>query len=140
MRFSIIAIILSAFSLSGCATITRGTSEELSVQTSPEGASVKLTGSGEEKTCVATPCTFKMPRRSNVVVLIEKEGFQTVRATVRGKLKGFVPAGPIGAVVDVASGAALKLQPNPLVVTLTPGTGEIEFVPPAPEAKTDKPK
>jgi hypothetical protein len=131
MCLKVIAVSLALVAISGCATITRGTSEDLVVRSTPDGAQVRISGaSGASQTCAATPCTFALPRRSDVTVLISKDGFKSVRANVKGKLAGFVPLGLVGAAVDVASGAALKLQPNPLVITLEAGVGEIEFVPP----------
>jgi hypothetical protein len=134
-----LAIVLCA-AASGCATVTRGTSEDLIVKTVPEGAKVEVTlGSGGRESCAATPCTIRLPRRTQATVLIEKEGFRSVRAEVRGKLGAFVPLGVVGAAVDVASGAALRLEPNPLEVTLVPGSGTVDYVPPPAGASATSP-
>ena len=47
-----------ALTLPACATITRGSSQEFTVQSEPPGARVS-TSNGFQ--CDATPCTFRMP-------------------------------------------------------------------------------
>lgn len=111
--------------LPGCATITRGSSEALVVESTPTGAEVRLS-SGE--TC-KTPCTLKKKRKENFVVFINREGFEPVEVAVISETAGAGAAGMagnvllggiIGAGVDAATGATKKLTPNPIRVTLNP--------------------
>ena len=113
-----------ACGLSACATITRGTTENWSINTSPGGASVK-TSTGFA--CDATPCTFRMPRKSDFDVTVAKAGFKTWRGHVdahfggaggAGFLGNALIGGAIGAGVDATSGAMKELTPNPLNVGL----------------------
>ena len=113
-----------ALGLSACATITRGTTESWSINTTPEGASVK-TSSGFA--CDATPCTFRMQRKSDFDVTVTKAGFKTWRGHVghhvaggggAGFLGNALIGGVIGAGVDATSGAMQNLSPNPLSVEL----------------------
>jgi hypothetical protein len=109
--------------LSGCATITRGTTDTLVVNSDPAGAKVQLsTGLQGE-----TPATFKLPRNRPLMVTISKLGYepQTVQIVPQigggggaGMAGNLVFGGVIGAGVDVASGAMYDLKPNPLFVTL----------------------
>jgi len=119
------AIALTA-ALGGCATITRGTTAEFTVQSKPPGAQVR-TSTGF--TCAATPCTFKMPRKEAFDITIEKAGFQPAVAHVKSVMAGNGAAGflgnalvggVIGAGVDISSGAMMDLSPNPLSVELQP--------------------
>ena len=121
------AVALAASSLGACATVTRGTNQAWTVQTDPSGAAVK-TSNGYA--CDQTPCTFKMPRKSQFDVTISKAGYKTYQGHVTNKVSGGGGAGMagnvlvggfIGAGVDVASGAMLDITPNPLSVKLEPG-------------------
>ena len=116
---------LSLHSLSGCATITRGSSEAFVVETTPIGAQVRLS-SGE--TC-NSPCTLKKKRKENFVVFINKNGYEPVEVSIISETAGAGAAGMagnvlvgglIGAGVDAATGATKRLTPNPLKVTLNP--------------------
>lgn len=110
--------------LAGCATVTRGTNDTWTVNTTPVGAAVKTTN---QFACDSTPCTFKMPRKSEFDVTITKAGYKAWTGHVTHHVAGAGGAGMagnvlvggiIGAGVDVSSGAMLDLVPNPLSVTL----------------------
>jgi hypothetical protein len=132
----LIAITVPVLALASCATITRGTKTDFTVQTVPGGASVTTTNGFS---CAATPCTFKMPRKSEFSVTITKPGYKSYTGNVINKISGSGGAGMAGNVlvggiigvgVDASSGAMLDLVPNPLSITL-----EAE----APAPTTDKP-
>lgn len=129
---------------SGCATITRGTTEAWVVESEPAGAQVRLS-SGQ--TCT-TPCTLELKRKNNFGVEIEKEGYDRVstqvvssnsRAGAVGMAGNVLFGGLIGIGVDAASGATKELRPNPLVVKLVSSRGQastapVAVAPPAPTA------
>jgi len=108
---------------SGCATITRGTTQALVIESEPPGADVELSNGLRGK----TPTSFKVKRNENLVVTIKKEGYETVTANVTSQVAGAGAAGMagnvilgglIGAAVDAGSGAMKELKPNPLKVNL----------------------
>jgi hypothetical protein len=108
---------------SGCATVTRGTNDTWVAETTPPGATV-TTSNGF--TCT-TPCSLTMPRRSEFVATIERDGCETVEATISHEVAGgggvamagnVLVGGLIGAGVDASSGAMLDLTPNPLQLAL----------------------
>jgi hypothetical protein len=110
--------------LGGCATVTRGANDTWTVNTEPAGAAVKTTN---QFFCNATPCTFKMPRKSEFDVTITKAGFKTWTGHVTHHVSGAGGAGMAGNVilggiigigVDAYSGAMNDLVPNPLTVKL----------------------
>jgi PEGA domain len=122
MRILILAA--AGLALAGCATVTRGTNDTWTVNTTPAGAAVKTSN---QHACDATPCTFKMPRKSEFDVTISKAGYKNWTGHVTHHVSGggsagmagnVVLGGIIGAGVDVTSGAMLDLAPNPLNVTL----------------------
>lgn len=111
-------------STAACATVTRGSSDTWTVNTEPAGAAVKTTN---QFFCEATPCTFKMSRKSEFDVTITKAGFKTWTGHVTHHVSGaggagmagnVILGGVIGAGVDVATGAMNDLVPNPLSVKL----------------------
>lgn len=116
---------LFALAVSGCATITRGTSQAWTVETDPSGADVELS-SGER---CKTPCTLKKKRKHGFTVNITKNGYVPVRTEVLSAMSGaggtalagnVLVGGLIGVGIDAGSGATKDLRPNPLVVKLEP--------------------
>jgi hypothetical protein len=124
-KFLLTCLTLTAVvSLSACATITRGSKDVFVVETDPVGAAIKTTNGFY---CDSTPCSIKMPRKSEFEVTITKAGYKTWTGKVTNKIAGGGSAGMAGNVlvggligvgVDAASGAMLDLVPNPLVVKL----------------------
>ena len=119
-------VIAAAASLGACATVTRGTKQTWTVQTDPGGATVE-TSIGFK--CDQTPCTFKIKRKANFDVTINKPGFKTYHGKVTHQTSGggaagmagnVIVGGLIGIGVDAATGSTQELKPNPLVVKLEP--------------------
>lgn len=130
------AALACALMQSGCATVTRGTTEQLMIQSEPSAAQVRLSNGFTG----VTPVAFKVPRKGDVIVTVTKEGYEPAEVTVRSQLSGAGTAGflgnaliggIIGGGVDVATGATLAHTPNPVVVTLRP----VEPLPPAAPAE-----
>ncbi|HEX3367214.1 translation initiation factor 2 [Phenylobacterium sp.] len=128
MRILVVAGLCLA--LGGCATVTRGSNDTWTVNTEPSGAAVKTTN---QFFCEATPCTFKMPRKSEFDVTITKAGYKAWTGHVTHHVSGAGGAGMAGNVlvggligigVDAYSGAMNDLVPNPLSVTLEKAEGE----------------
>lgn len=112
--------------LAGCATVTRGTNDTWTINTTPSGAAVKTSN---QFSCDSTPCTFKMKRKAEFDVMVTKAGFKPWTGHVTHHVSGAGGAGMagnvllggiIGAGVDASSGAMMDLVPNPLNVTLEP--------------------
>jgi hypothetical protein len=121
-----LAVIAASASITGCATVTRGTHEAWTVNTTPGGAAV-TTSNG--RACTATPCTFQMDHRSSFDVTITKRGYQDWHGHVMHEFSSgggaafagnVIVGGGVGMIVDAATGATQKLTPNPLNVTLEP--------------------
>ena len=119
--------LLAAMAAAGCATITRGTIEALAIETDPAGATAHLSNGMQ----CTTPCAVLVSRRGEIVVTVEKAGYESVEATVASSVKAagatgiagnyfLGPVGIVGAVVDSRGGATLSRQPNPLVIRMEP--------------------
>ncbi|MFA4900435.1 MAG: PEGA domain-containing protein [Brevundimonas sp.] len=113
-----------ALSLAACATMTRGTTQEFTVESTPPGAQA-TTSNGFE--CAATPCTFRMSRKDAFNITVSKEGYVSQTHEITSSMSGaggaalagnVLVGGIIGGAVDATSGALNDLKPNPLVVTL----------------------
>lgn len=118
-------VIVSAFTFTGCATITRGTTQALVIESDPPGAEVELSNGLRGK----TPASFTVKRKENLVVKIKKDGYELVEANVTstvGDGGGTAMAGNIlfggliGAAVDGGNGSNKTLVPNPVSVKLHP--------------------
>ena len=131
-RLAVQALTLAGLSVSlpACATITRGTTQQFTVESSPPGARAS-TSNGFQ--CEATPCTFRMPRKDAFKVTISREGYVTQEHQIASGVSGggtaglagnLIFGGVVGGVVDATSGAMNDLTPNPLIVTLTPAGHE----------------
>lgn len=118
----------------GCASATRGWDEQISLASTPAGATAKLTGPSNAPSCV-TPCVVQVKRSDDISVSFEKEGYEPQVVALTKEVAGTGAAGfagnlllggIIGMGVDAVSGAALDHKPNPVIVTLQP------IAPPAP--------
>jgi hypothetical protein len=94
----------------GCATVTRGTTEAFIIETEPAGATASLS-TGE---ICKTPCNILKKRKDEFSVHIEKEGYEPADVQVKSQIVGagaagfagnVVVGGLIGAGVDAFSGA-----------------------------------
>jgi hypothetical protein len=113
MRVKVAALLLpTALSLTGCATIIRGTEQEVAVNTNPIGATVQFSNG---QSCTS-PCRIKSKRDQSLLITITKESCATQTTTMMPTLAG---GGVIwGGLIDYGTGAVYDLQPNPVTVTL----------------------
>jgi hypothetical protein len=120
------ALLASAFLLSSCASIVRGSSEKLVIQSSPAGAEVRLS-TGHSG---LTPFQADVPRKGTILVTVSKAGYKELNTAIISSIDGgslglgtaanflFLPI--VNDVVDYKTGANYSHKPNPLFVTLIP--------------------
>ena len=110
----------------GCASVTRGTTENISISSTPAGATAEITGLEIPTSCV-TPCVVQAKRNADITVTVNKEGYEPQIIPLTKEIPGSGAAGFAGNVllgglvgmgVDAATGAALDHKPNPVIVTL----------------------
>ena len=90
--FHVLVVGFVGFTLSGCLTVSRGTTETVSVITAPIGAEVQaelLLQTGEPDmrnknkskvlNCSPTPCSLEIPRRNHARITVSKEGYQPIQ-------------------------------------------------------------
>ena len=122
----IVGIVALCAIAGGCASVTRGTTENISIASTPSGAEATVSGLDVPTTCV-TPCSVVVKRNADISVTVEKEGYepQIVQLTKDVPVSGaagfagnLLLGGPVGMGVDVVTGAATDHKPNPVIVTL----------------------
>lgn len=138
----IVAYVACGLVLGSCASVTRGTTAQVQINSNPPEAQAR-TSMGH--TCI-TPCTLQFSRRDEFTVLFAKPGFHSTEIAVRTQVAGsgaagfagnIILGGVVGMVVDASTGATLEHVPNPVSATLLPlKKGEqprvIKIEPPAP--------
>jgi hypothetical protein len=137
--------VLAALLLSGCASVTRGTTENISIASTPSGARADVAGTDAPFSCV-TPCVVEVNRSADITVSISKEGYEPQIIPLTKDISGgggagfagnILLGGVVGMGVDAATGAAMDQKPNPVVVTLQPVAPPVA---PAPVARHRKPR
>ncbi|MDE2377880.1 PEGA domain-containing protein [Bradyrhizobium sp.] len=138
----ILGIVALGVMLGGCASITRGTTENISISSTPSGAEAAVSGLDVPTTCT-TPCAIVAKRNADISITFQKEGFesQTVQLTkeipatgAAGFAGNIIAGGLVGMGVDAVTGAATDHKPNPVIVTMQPTAP-----PPAPRKPRPKP-
>ena len=127
--------------LGGCASVTRGTTENISISSTPSGVEAVISGLEVPTTCT-TPCAVVVKRNADVSITFQQEGYETQivplsRDIQTGGAAGFAGnlllGGAIGMGVDAATGAATDHKPNPVIVTMQPVAPPPRARPPAPK-------
>lgn len=121
-----LAASIAACALSGCGTITQGTSQNITVTSSPPGAHCDFTRKGEHvATLDKTPGTVKVDKTKNDILLnCTLAGYQDASVNLEsgygaGTFGNIILGGGIGWAIDSATGADNKY----------PSTANVQFVP-----------
>lgn len=121
-RISQLFFFVSIF-LTGCATIVSGTTQQVTFQSTPDGATVKVNG----KPLGKTPLTIQLDKKSGQTLTVEKEGYKTFTTSMDTTLDSWfwgniVIGGVFGSTTDGISGAIHRYSPSQYIVTLEPKT------------------
>jgi hypothetical protein len=138
----IVGIVALCAIAGGCASVTRGTTENISIASSPSGAEATISGLDVPTACV-TPCSVVVKRNADISVAFAKPGYepQVIQLTkevpaagAAGFAGNLVLGGLVGMGVDAVTGAATDHKPNPVEATLEP------IAPPARTGPPRKPR
>ncbi len=121
VRASVLAALLG---LGGCATLENGVSDDVSVATVPEGASI----SSSSGTICTSPCAVSGARKEDIGITITKSGYVTQTVTATSKPGATLEAAQrpewtpdaLGRFIDVQNGAHFKHDPAAFVIKLDP--------------------
>lgn len=107
-------------STAGCGTIFGGSSQEISLSSSPAGAAVEVDRLGRT---VATPTEVELKRKHSYRLTFSREGYEPQTVLVESKVRAGILvldilAGVVGVAVDAATGAWYKLTPDHVSVVL----------------------
>lgn len=121
--------------LGGCATVVRGTTDKVQINSNPPGIQV-VSSTGHQ--CV-TPCAITVSRKEEFTVTFKPKHGDPVSIPVITGVSGrgaagfagnVVAGGIIGMGVDAATGASLDHYPNPVFHDFkAPQTGRIRKTP-----------
>ena len=107
-------LLIAFFCTSSCATIFKGSSADVRVNSTPSNADIYINGIDKGQ----TPSTLSLSRDNDYVLTFKKDGYEDVKLEVNKKFDGattilgnLVSFFLLGVVVDVASGAAYSLEP-----------------------------
>lgn len=130
MKINMLAAgIAAAVTVGGCASITKGTDQQVSLDTpGAAGATCTLTSEGIGTKVVTTPTTMKLDKsQHNIAVTCKKECYQdgvgVISSTTEAMTAGNVlVGGVVGLAVDAASGAMNKYnETNQIAMVPIPG-------------------
>jgi hypothetical protein len=120
------AVSFAAVCLSGCGTITQGTSQNIAITSTPPGAHCDMTRKGEHvATLDRTPGSVKVDKTKNDIMLTcTLAGYQEASVNLEsgygvGTFGNIILGGGIGWAIDSASGADNKY----------PSSANVQFVP-----------
>lgn len=107
-------LIVMLLSFLGCATIFKGSSADVRVNSSPAGADIFI----NEIDKGTTPQTLSLKRNKDYLLTFKKDGYKDVKVEVNKKfdigttvIGNIFSWGIIGIIVDLAGGAAYSLTP-----------------------------
>lgn len=104
-----------ALMLSACKSFDEGSDQEVAVQSYPSGATVMMDG----EAVGTTPVTLDLARKVTHRIVLEKEGYKSVDATIapvqNDAAKGMVKFGLLD-----ETGYYYDLDPNPVQIQLVP--------------------
>jgi hypothetical protein len=141
MYTKILALACLGVALSGCATVIKGSTEQVAVSTSPvSGATCELSSSEGEWT-VTTPGTANVGlTKHDLEVQCDKPGYQQAKATVPSGFQvwtvgNVLIGGLIGIAIDAGTGA-MNEYPHSVDVPMSPETTGAAAPTPAPTASS----
>jgi hypothetical protein len=126
-KFSKRIYVLSLMVLaSACATIVKGTSQSVSINSNVRGATIIVNGKTLSGT---TPYNGPIERKSGTTVTLQKEGYEAKTVTLTTEVESvfwgnIILGGGIGSTTDLASGAMYYYAPATLQIDLVPVEGK----------------
>jgi len=121
-----LAVLSAVATLNGCATLVKGSSQSVVVNTDPPGAICSLTRKGKEIAVVnPTPGTITVDKSKDAVaVSCNRAGYLESAGTINSQFQAMtfgniLFGGLVGVAIDAGSGAMNEYEPN-ITLTLIP--------------------
>lgn len=111
MRVKVLALALASLYFTSCATLFKGTSENVAFNSNPDRAVVWINGTKHGE----TPLAVKLKSKETYTIEFRKDGYKSRTYTINNKVgAGWVIldvlAGLVGVIVDAATGAWYSLD------------------------------
>ncbi len=123
-------LVCLVFFITGCATVVKGTDQQVSLDTPGyPGATCTLTSKGFSTRRVVTPAVVELPKSKHDVTVQCTKGCARGRGVISSNLEGMtagniVVGGVVGFGVDAATGAMNKYNDNnKIAMSRAPGCG-----------------
>ena len=112
-------VLVSFFVLAGCSTITKGKTQQVTIDSNVEGATVLVNGNEREQ----TPFTGLIERSSSTTVTLKKKGYKRKSVTLDTTFEpifwgNIIVGGVIGSTTDASTGAMYKYAPSTINIDL----------------------
>jgi len=119
-KSALVTLILLFVSLQGCSSLVHGTTQDLQINTVPQGVRATI----GTQTCV-TPCSLTVQRDAQTIQ-VEKDSFRKTfdlekKFQYGAALFGNILWAEIGIIIDVASGGAWEISPVNLSLDMPDG-------------------
>lgn len=116
-----IASVVGVLFLSGCASIMSGTKQEMTFQTSPEGATVTVNG----RILGKAPFTVQLDKKKDQSVIFSLDGYKPVTMQLTTRMDSWfwgniILGGLFGSTTDGINGAVYEYSPSQYLVNLVP--------------------
>ena len=114
--------------MSGCATVLRGTKQDVAVTSAPGGASVYVDGDNAGM----TPCTVELKRNSSHTIRVELAGYQPYEVRLENKfsigwsIASLLVNSPLGLVIDIVTGAVYTIDPGTVSASFSDSSASID--------------
>ncbi|MCE5194142.1 MAG: PEGA domain-containing protein [Nitrospiraceae bacterium] len=119
--FLLLLLLCCSIVLTGCASIISGSTQEVTFQSQPEGATVSVDG----KPLGKTPFTTTLKKKNDQKLTFEKEGYKTETMQLTTHLNpwffgNIIFGGLLGSTTDGLSGSIHEYVPAQYFIPLTP--------------------
>jgi hypothetical protein len=118
LAVTVVSLSVAAVLLSGCASLINGTHQSVPIATDPPGTTIQVGGNQ-----YLTPVDASLARNRDYQVVATKAGYQTQTAEIRSSFSGWTFLDLVFIIpwaVDLADGAAYKLEPESIQLQLRP--------------------
>lgn len=123
MKFAIVAIAAAAGVVAGCASVTKGTTQNITINSSPSGAACTVEREGKLiEAIAATPQIVKVSKsKSDLTLTCNLEGYREAKHVIPSDVEAMTAGnvifgGLVGLAIDASTGAMNKYDANVTVV------------------------
>ncbi len=127
MKLRYLAAASSLVLATGCATIMQGSTQRVSIGSTPAGASITVDG----QPMGTTPAMVRLKRKDSHVLRLDLEGYAPFEMPLQRKASGWIAGniifgGLIGIVIDASTGSMYRLSPGTVDATLATRTAVVD--------------